>query len=391
MSLTIALIVAAAVFVWIGYLLVGLPSKTSSSEGSLLTTSDSKQYTDGPYIAYNNGQMVVHQVRIHEGKPTIVRNAVPFSERQTLTFSCQTDNKSPFSFQFSLQPRLAIPPTEYDLPERLLAVSDIEGNFYALYTLLLGNRIIDKDGHWIFGKGHLVLLGDLFDREINVIPCLWLIYKLEQEARDSGGHVHLILGNHEEMSLRGDERYLRKKYQRFAKELGVRYHALLSNYTELGQWLRTKNSVERIGDTLFVHGGISYLVEASGLTLKEINRIVRRCIGPEEIHEEEGKLMLGDHGPLWYRGYFGDGITERHIKKVLNTYRAKHIVVGHTVVPEIMTLYGETLYAIDVSQPTEEKPKGLAQGLWMERDKFLVTNQNGLRRNVPSRMAVLSQ
>lgn len=391
MLLTIALIVAAAVFVWVGYLLVGLPLKAAPEKLTSTFSSDPKRYTDGPYITYSGDQMIVHQVRIHEDKPTVVRNTVPLSERLSLTFSCQTDSNLPVSFQFNLQEHITIPATEYDLPERLLAVSDIEGNFHALHSLLVGNRVIDKDFCWIFGKGHLVLLGDLFDREINVIPCLWLIYKLEQEAVESGGQVHFILGNHEEMNLRGDERYLRKKYQRLAKTLGVQYYELLSNHTELGQWLRTKNSVEKIGDTLFVHGGISYLVESSGLTLKEINRIIRRYIGPEETDEEEGKLMIGDHGPLWYRGYFSDGITERHLRKVLQTYQVQQIVVGHTLVPEIMTLYGGILYAIDVKQPTERQPKGLAQGLWMERDKFFVTNQKGLRRNVPTRKTVLSR
>ena len=369
------------VFVVVGYVLFnrkkkgGLFGKTSSNTTSTL-------YTDGPYISYADDRIVIHQVRIHEGKPTVVRNVMPLSERSALTFSCQADSKTPVSFRFSLHERITIPPTEYDLPERLLAVSDIEGNFYALRALLVGNRVIDKDFNWIFGRGHLVLLGDFFDRDINVIPCLWLIYKLEQEAVASGGRVHFILGNHEEMNLRGDERYLQEKYHRLANELKVSYHELLNNHTELGQWLRTKNAVEKIGNTLFVHGGISYLVEDSGLTLKEINRIVRRYIGLAEVTEEEGLLMLGNNGPLWYRGYFDENITERHISKVLQTYEARQMVVGHTVVPEIMALHGGILYAIDVHQPTEPN-KGLAQCLWMERGKFFVSNQEGLRRNVP--------
>ena len=62
------------------------------------------------------------------------------------------------------------------------------------------------------------------------------------------------------------------------------------------------------------------------------------------------------------------------------------MVVGHSVVPEIMALYGGILYAIDVHQPTEAN-KGPAQCLWMERGKFFVSNQDGLRRNVPIQKA----
>ena len=388
MLLTTALVVAAVVFVVVGYFLFGRTKATLFKKPQPNTTSSHPVfYTDGPYIAYADDRVVIHQVRIHEAKPTIVRNVMPFRDRAVLTFSCQTDSKAPLSFKFTLHEHITIPPTEYDLPERLLAVSDIEGNFYALHALLLGNRVIDKEFNWIFGRGHVVLLGDFFDRDINVIPGLWLIYKLEQEAMASGGRVHFVLGNHEEMNLRGDERYLQPKYQRLADELHVPYHKLLSNDTELGQWLRTKNSVEKIGNTLFVHGGISYLVEDSGLTLKEINRIVRRYLGVAEVVEEEGQLMLGNDGPLWYRGYFSGSITERHISKVLHTYKARHMVVGHTVVPEIMTLYSGMLYAIDVHQPTEAN-QGLAQCLWMERGKFFVANQEGLRRNVPSQKTI---
>ena len=382
MLLTTALVISSIVFIVAGYFLFGRKKEGRLSGKASSRAAASSTYTDGPYISYDDDRIVIHQVRMHEGKPTVVRNVMPLSERSTLTFSCQADGQTPVSFRFALQERITIPPTEYDLPERLLAVSDIEGNFYALRALLIGNRVIDKDLSWIFGRGHLVLLGDFFDRDINVIPCLWLIYKLEQEAAASGGRVHFILGNHEEMNLRGDERYLQKKYQRLADELNVSYYQLLDNHTELGQWLRTKNAVEKIGDTLFVHGGISYLVEDSGLTLKEINRITRRYIGLPNVEEAEGQLILGNNGPLWYRGYFEDNITERHIKKVLQTYQAQQMVVGHTVVPEIVALYGGILYAIDVHQPTEDE-KGMAQCLWMERGKFFVSNQDGLRRNVP--------
>ncbi len=311
-----------------------------------LRTSPSTIYHDGPYITYLGEQMLIHRGETYEGKPIVLRDELPFSERQALAFSCYTDSAVPTSFEFALRKNLNIPPTEYDLPDRLLAISDIEGNFYAFQQLLVGNGVIDEDFNWTFGSGHLVLLGDLFDRDINVLPCLWLIYKLEQEAAAQGGRVHFILGNHEEMNLRGDERHLKEKYQWLARELGVQYYELFSNYAELGQWIRTKNSVEKIGNTLFVHGGISYLVDDSGLTLKQINRTVRRYIGIAEI-DEAGELLMGNNGPLWYRGYFGGNITQRHIERVLQTYQAEQMVVGHTMVPDVVSLFEERLYAIE--------------------------------------------
>ena len=381
MLLTIASVITVVALVVVGVLLLG---KDKDIRGLLgLHSSPSTIYHDGPYITYLGEQMLIHRGETYEGKPVVLRDELPFSERQALAFSCYTDSAVPTSFEFTLQKNLNIPPTEYDLPERLLAVSDIEGNFYAFQQLLVGNDVVDENFNWTFGSGHLVLLGDLFDRDINVLPCLWLIYKLEQEAAAQGGWVHFILGNHEEMNLRGDERHLKKKYQWLARELGVQYYELFSNYSELGQWIRTKNSVEKIGNTLFVHGGISYLVEDSGLTLRQINRSVRRHLGVTDF-DTEGQLLMGDNGPLWYRGYFGGNITQRHIERVLQTYQAEQLVVGHTVVPDIVSLFEEQLYAIDVPQPTRASP-GVARALWVEQGTFYATNQHGQRQAVASR------
>lgn len=381
MLLTLASIITAIVLVVIGVLLLG--KDKNLKELLRFHTAPPTIYHDGPYITYLGQQLLIHRGETYEGKPVVLRDELPFSERQALAFSCYTDSEVPASFEFTLRKNLNIPPTEYDLPERLLAVSDIEGNFYAFHQLLVGNSVIDEDFNWTFGDGHLVLLGDMFDRDINVLPCLWLIYKLEQEAVAQGGWVHFILGNHEEMNLRGDDRHLKEKYQRLARELGVQYYELFSNYAELGQWIRTKNSVEKIGNILFVHGGISYLVEDSGLTLKQINRIVRRYLGVADV-DQDGRLLMGNNGPLWYRGYFGGNITQRHIERVLQTYQVEQMVVGHTVVPDIVSLFEERLYAIDVLQPTRTSP-GVARALWIEQGTFYVTDQQGQRRAVTAR------
>jgi len=45
------------------------------------------------------------------------------------------------------------------------------------------------------------------DRGNDVMPVLWMIYKLENEAIIKGGRVHFILGNHEGMNIQGNENY----------------------------------------------------------------------------------------------------------------------------------------------------------------------------------------
>ena len=138
---------------------------------------------------------------------------------------------------------------------------------------------IDEQLRWSFGKGHLAILGDVFDRGPNQTELLWLIYKLEAEAARAGGGVHLAIGNHEAMVLGGDLRYLNPKYQRVAAVLQApSYAALWNEQSLLGRWLRSKAAVFRLGDYLCLHGGMSREVADSGLTLVEINNAVRASL-----------------------------------------------------------------------------------------------------------------
>ena len=60
------------------------------------------------------------------------------------------------------------------------------------------------------------------------------IYELENQAEAAGGMVHFVLGNHEEMNLSGDFRYVRNKYMNVAKKMNCDYADLYSSKTELG-------------------------------------------------------------------------------------------------------------------------------------------------------------
>jgi hypothetical protein len=55
---------------------------------------------------------------------------------------------------------------------------------------------VDNDSlDWTYGSGYLVLIGDMVDRGTNVVPLLWLIYKLEAQAQLARGNIHYILGS----------------------------------------------------------------------------------------------------------------------------------------------------------------------------------------------------
>ncbi len=278
-----------------------------------------------------------------------------------------------------------VPPSKYKQPKKLLAISDIEGEFKSFVTSLIGNGVIDDNYNWIYGKGHLVLNGDFFDRGEDVTACLWLIYKLEAEAAEAGGMIHFIIGNHEEMNLRGDVRYVRAKYKLVAKKFGVKYRFLYGTNTELGRWLRSKNVIERIGRTLFVHGGLSEDVASMQIPMKRINDIARQYFGRDRFDTKHGSstadLVFGKEGPMWYRGYFNPNYEIATLDRILQLYGADQIVVGHTVVNDISTLLEGRVYAIDVKHEVQV-PTGGNTALFIENNKFYKVNAAGKRSSI---------
>ena len=235
----------------------------------------------------------------------------------------------------------------------LFVMADTHGEYQIAVELLTNQKVIDSALRWSFGKGHFVVLGDVFDRGRNHTQILWLLYKLEAEAKRAGGAVHLLIGNHESMALGGDERYLNPKYLIARDALRIDNYAELWNETTLlGQWLRTKAAVMKIGDYLCLHGGLSREVVDRGLTLAAMNQSVRSSLGDRQ---PDG-FVMSPNGPLWYRGYFPQAARESgstpatsdDVAKVLAFYKAKAIFVGHTIVPTVMPLYDGRVVAVQV-------------------------------------------
>ncbi|WP_438965088.1 metallophosphoesterase [Flavobacterium sp.] len=276
---------------------------------------------------------------------------------------------------------------------KIFSISDIEGNFEVFSKFLINNKIIDNKYNWIYGDGHLVLNGDFFDRGNDVTGCLWLIYKLEQEAEKNNGKVHFVIGNHEEMNLRGYVKYVHPKYIAMANELKIPYKDLLSEDSELGKWIRTKNSIIKINDILFTHGGLNPELVDDNYSIEEINQLTQKFIGKNKDYlnfiNPRANLIFDRKGPMWYRGYFGDykeyykEIKENELDKILNFYQVKHIVVGHTIVDKVKTLFNNRIIAIDAmseDDPRKNDDDNMAvscEGLFIENNHFYRVLFNG--------------
>jgi Calcineurin-like phosphoesterase len=307
---------------------------------------------DGPYvIRAPSGAWVARWVEGDDSAPHVRETAVTAGGEVTVPAVGSLP-----AFKVRLRSIAAAPvANEVKLPADvpLFVMADTHGEYAIAVELLRQQKVIDSRLKWSFGRGRLAVLGDMFDRGPNHTEILWLLYSLEAQAKAAGGAVYVMLGNHESMALGGDERYLNPKYVKVRNALNApSYASLWDRDSVLGQWLRTKAAVMKIGDYLCLHGGISAEVVQRGLTLAQLNESVRGSLGDRQ---PDG-FVMSPEGPLWYRGYFPEAARESgssvatadDIGKILSFYKAKEIFVGHTIVSTVTPLYDGRVIAVQV-------------------------------------------
>jgi hypothetical protein len=248
--------------------------------------------------------------------------------------------------------------------DRIVAIGDIHGDYDQYRAVMRMTGLLDESGAWIGGKTHLVQTGDIPDRGPDSFKILLELKQLQPRARKAGGYIHLLLGNHEAMNINGDLRYVHpgeyaafvspaseslrdQYYQRVLeklqesgnsvdRDLWYKQHPL--GYVEhrqawqprgsLARWISTHNTVIRINDILFVHGGLNPHLRQ--YRINQINRQVRAELKTPSLAADS--IVSGKNSPLWYRGYVNNPAdTELEpLAKMLEYHSASHIVVGHS-------------------------------------------------------------
>ena len=248
----------------------------------------------------------------------------------------------------------SIPPSTIPMPSQLLVLSDVEGNLAFLDAALQKLGVADVAGNWRYGSGQLVIAGDAVDRGRDVFAVLWRIYELSLQAAQAGGAVHMVLGNHEQYLLRGNVSRANREHLYALEQLGGQ-RAAFGPDTVLGSWLRAQPVVLQAGKVLLTHGGISRQVAASGLSVEQLNEAMRRYWRGEPASKAELDAVLGADGVSRYRGYFDTGdrkevrASQADIEAALRHFGAEAIVVGHTQVERVTTLYKGRVLAVDVN------------------------------------------
>ena len=120
--------------------------------------------------------------------------------------------------------------------EKIIGIGDLHGDMMQLLSILYHSKMIEKINkermcineedfkidkwRWIGGNTYIVQMGDIFDgggrKEIDEfddkeVEILIFLMRLKKLAKDKGGDVLIIFGNHEYMNFKNNYDYVQKK------------------------------------------------------------------------------------------------------------------------------------------------------------------------------------
>ncbi|KAI0558306.1 Calcineurin-like phosphoesterase [Gracilaria domingensis] len=258
----------------------------------------------------------------------------------------------------------SLPPVAARFPgaKRIVAIGDVHGDVKAFRTALRSADILDKNDNWVGGETVLVQVGDVLDRGNHERAVYRILFKLQDTAPQSGGAVHILLGNHEVMNARMDFRYVSRAG--FDDFRGVR--GGLRCPPNLVQAIRSLEPFKRaralalapggslavelahrarvaviVGENVFVHAGLKKEHLMDNITPRKgtdnaINRLNERAstflMGMGSLPQ----ALRGSGSPIWMRDYSRpprpDPKSEMclMLEDTLKFLRAKRMIVGHT-------------------------------------------------------------
>ena len=276
---------------------------------------------------------------------------------------------------------------------RTVAIGDIHGDFAHFESVLRSTGLVDQGNRWVGGKTILVQLGDSTDRGPDSRRAIDLLRSLQRQAKRAGGKVEVLIGNHEIMNVTGDLRFVHPgeyaafKNARSASRLDAYYQQAVAELKaaapntkkfelpenhreewnkkfplgfvahrfawspsgEYGKWTLSNSTAIKVGDTVFVHGGISSKYSTMGL--QELDRRVKTEIATPS--KWNAKSIIDDpKGPFWYRGWAELDETAKNeaaLDKVLKRLGAKRMVIAHTpLLNVVLPRFGGKVVVVDV-------------------------------------------
>lgn len=271
------------------------------------------------------------------------------------------------SFSFGAAQNVSSP-AQFDTNEKVYSMADMHGDLDAAKKAMQGLGLYSPiTDSWTGGKSHFVINGDLVDRGPETRALLDFVMRMEKEAEVAGGKVHTLLGNHELLVVAGVLEYTHPNdvpaFREFRKSLLEKPSQGFINAfrgdTKYAQWFRSRNTMVRVNNTLFVHAGVEDW--ALRYTIEEINEAVKSWIryyqgvGPKPPLNT--RWVTEGKGPLWTRTFasFDRSFSESNggaisvlksevLDKILAHFSVERIVVGHSIVKSVKIAIHNPIY-----------------------------------------------
>jgi hypothetical protein len=277
-------------------------------------------------------------------------------------------------------------PTRFPGVERLVAIGDLHGDLEAARRALRLAGAMDEGDRWIGGNLFVVQLGDILDRGDDAMEILELLDDLGEQARASGGEVHLLNGNHELMNVKLDMRYVSvggftdflpgekrdpaaATAQDVVDGIGDRILAIRPGGSTALRFAE-RNVITIVGDTVFAHGGVLPHIVDYGV--ERLNQETRRWIRGDDPCPPEP--LFGGDGPIWSRHYSEEPDDEdcRLLEATLEGLGAQRMVVGHTVQDEgISPACGGRVWRVDVGMAEHYGGQAAVFELWNNETRII--------------------
>jgi hypothetical protein len=210
--------------------------------------------------------------------------------------------------------------------QRVWAIGDIHGARQRLVELLSEAEIIDRQGHWIAGQTIGICLGDYFNHGEDGAGVVLLLRRLQHEARQAGGDLIPLLGNHDVLicALLAERR--RTPYGEVASRWllnGGRFLDLqtLERHPDIETWLQDLPALIRIGKTLYLHSDTVGYCEL-GASIADVNATVRAILHSGNLDRLAALFDL-----LCRRGELRN---PKNVARLLSTFGGNRIVHAHS-------------------------------------------------------------
>ena len=96
---------------------------------------------DGPYVFYKKNKIYVKNIKRVNDKVVVVQDIYDANTEEPVIY-CSMDPAEGKPFKVVIRKKHPVPPSIYEMPKKLLALSDIEGNFKIMTETLQGLSLI---------------------------------------------------------------------------------------------------------------------------------------------------------------------------------------------------------------------------------------------------------